>query len=68
MAKTKFIQLIGALQSDWEQTDEKAIDFIKNKPDEMDALELVTEMNLVEPVADKDGSIFTDENGAIYTL
>ena len=38
-------------------------------PDEFDALEIVAEMNLIEPpiVAD-DGSIYTDENGDIYTL
>jgi arsenate reductase-like glutaredoxin family protein len=38
-------------------------------PDEYDALEIVAEMNLIEPpiVAD-DGSIYTDENGDIYTL
>lgn len=68
MAKTKFVQLIGALQSDWNQTDEKAHDFIKNKPDEMDALEIVAEMGLVDPVSAEDGSIYTDENGVLYTL
>jgi hypothetical protein len=38
-------------------------------PDEFDALEIVAEMELIEPpvVAD-DGSIYTDENGDIYTL
>ena len=38
-------------------------------PDEYDALEIAAEMNLIEPpiVAD-DGSIYTDENGDIYTL
>jgi hypothetical protein len=56
------------LQSDWDQTDETAIDFIKNKPDEEDALLLVAELGFVEPIADADGNVLTDENGAIYTL
>lgn len=55
-------------QSDWEQTDETAPDFIKNKPDEDDALELIAEMGVVEPVAASDGSIYTDKNGVIYAL
>ena len=53
---------------DWEQTDETAPDFIKNKPDEDDALELIAEMGVVEPVAASDGSIYTDKNGVIYAL
>ena len=56
------------VQSDWNQTDETALDFIKNKPDESDALALLAEVGFVEPVADADGSIYTDENGNIYTL
>ena len=36
MSKTKIVQLLGGLnipQSDWSQTDETAVDYIKNKPD-----------------------------------
>lgn len=55
-------------KSDWNQTDETAADFIKNKPDEEDALALLMEMNLVEPVVAEDGSVYTDENGAMYTI
>lgn len=54
--------------ADWSQTDETAPDYIKNKPDEDDALELVAEMGLVSPLAASDGSIYTDENGVVYTL
>ena len=36
--------------------------------DDSDAAELVMEMGLVFPVAAEDGSIYTDENGAIYSL
>lgn len=56
------------IQSDWEQTDETAMDFIKNKPDEEDALKLVTEIGFIEPATASDGSIYTDENGAIFSL
>lgn len=35
---------------------------------EDDALALVAELSLVEPVSAEDGSIYTDENGVIYTL
>ena len=54
--------------ADWEQTDSTHPGFIKNKPDEEDAIELLMEMNLVEPVVDEDGSVYTDENGAMYTI
>lgn len=55
-------------QSDWDQTDDTQPNYIKNKPDENDALELVSEMGLIEPVLADDGSIYTDENGSIYTV
>lgn len=63
--------VVEQVQADWNQNDESAIDFIKNKPDEMtkdDALELLVELNIVSPVTNEDGSIYTDENGAIYTI
>lgn len=55
-------------QADWDQTDSTKPDYIKNKPDENDALELVSEMGLAEPVSAEDGSVYTDENGVLYTL
>lgn len=55
-------------QADWDQTDSTKPDYIKNKPDENDALELVSEMGLAEPVFAEDGSVYTDENGVLYTL
>lgn len=55
-------------QPDWNQIDSTKPDYIKNKPDENDALELVSEMGLVEPVLAEDGSVYTDENGVLYTL
>lgn len=59
------------VQPDWKQTDETAMDFIKNKPVEEtsdDAMDLLAEMGVLEFVADEDGSILTDENGNILTI
>lgn len=56
------------VQPDWDQTDETAMDFIKNKPDEEDALAVLMEVGFIEPVASSDGSVFTDSNGALYSL
>ena len=51
------------------QLDEKYIpDTIARVPTEDDALALVVEMGLVSPTVADDGSIYTDENGVIYTL
>lgn len=35
---------------------------------EEDAIEIVAELNLVSPATASDGSIYTDENGVIYSL
>ena len=56
------------IQPNWDQNDSTQLDYIKNKPDENDALELVSELGLVEPVLAEDGSIYTDENGVLYTI
>lgn len=56
------------VQADWKQTDETAMDFIKNKPNEDDALALLAETGFIDPVAAADGSVFTDSNGALYSL
>lgn len=63
-------------QTDWNQNDISAPDFIKNKPDvvlrseieEQDAFILAVETGLISPTAAEDGSIYTDENGALYSL
>ena len=56
------------IQPDWEQTDIEALDYIKNKPDEEDALAVLMETGFITPVANTDGSVFTDGNGALYSL
>lgn len=54
--------------ADWSQDDENASNYIKNKPTEDDALELVIEMGLVDPISDENNVIFTNKNNLIYTL
>ena len=61
-------KLNNIMQSDWSQTDETKMDFIKNKPNENDALALLVEMGLITPAVAADGTIFVDNEGAIYTL
>ena len=36
--------------------------------DKDDALELAVELELIEPTTDESGNVFTDENGALYSL
>lgn len=55
-------------QPDWNEIDETQDSFILNKPDKVCALELVSEMGVIEPVADENGAILTDENGSILTI
>lgn len=40
----------------------------KSEIEDDDALAIVMEMELVSPVSADDGSIYTDENGALYSL
>ena len=41
---------------------------LKKEVEEVDAIELAAKMGLVSPVAAEDGSVYTDENGALYSL
>lgn len=61
----------GAVQADWDQTDELAPDYIKNKPieeTEDDAIDMLVEMGLIDPVMDEENNILTDEDGNIFTI
>lgn len=67
---TKRLQIVDSItkQADWNQNDETQKDYIRNKPDEDDALAIIVEMGLIEPIVAADGSVFTDSNGALYAL
>lgn len=41
---------------------------LKSEIEEIDAIELVAGLDLVSPIAAEDGSIYTDENGDLYSL
>lgn len=41
---------------------------LKTEVEEVDALAIAIDMGLVSPVAAEDGSVYTDENGALYSL
>ena len=59
------------VQSDWNQYNETAPDYIKNKPieeTEDDAMKMLVDMGIIDPVTDEENNIFTDENGNILTI
>lgn len=67
----KRFEQIGAIQADWDQTDELAPDYIKNKPieeTEDDAIDMLVEMGLIDPVMDEENNILTDEDSNILTI
>jgi hypothetical protein len=41
---------------------------LRSEIEEQDALEILMEMNMVAPVMADDGSVYVDENGAMYSL
>lgn len=41
---------------------------LKNKPNEQDAFEILSELEIVSPAMASDGSIYTDKNGVVYSL
>lgn len=41
---------------------------LKSEIEEIDAIEIVADMGLVSPIEAEDGSIYTDENGVLYSL
>lgn len=58
-----------AIKTDKAEVDAKLTTKIdRSEIEEIDAVELVAELGLVSPVAAEDDSIYTDENGALYSL
>ena len=53
------------LQADWDETDETSLNFIRNKPNALEALALVTELDLVHPVVDAENNVYIDKDGYI---
>lgn len=59
------LQIIKKLLSFKANKDEVVL---KDEVEEIDAIEIAVEAGLVSPVAAEDGSVYTDENGAMYSL
>lgn len=60
-----------SVQSDWNQNDETAPDYIKNKPEEAtdeEVLALLVELDIVEPTTSENNEIYTTATGEIYIL
>jgi len=62
------LQSIKKLLSLKADKSELATKIDRSEIEEIDAIEIVTELELVSPVAAEDGSIYTDENGVLYSL
>ena len=55
-------------QADWNQTNNTALDYIKNKPEiatDEEIIEMLMEEDMFPVVTDSDGSMLADENGDI---
>ena len=69
--KNIIFNITARMQSDWNQDNETAPDYIKNKPvaeTEDDAMKMLIDMRVIDPVTDEENNIFTDENGNILTV
>ena len=75
------VEIQPGVQSDWSESNETSPAFVKNKPDfatvdyvsesigtEDDALELLSETGIVEPIISNDNSLYTDNEGTIFIL
>lgn len=55
---------VSAVDESGKVTATEAVD----EPDEDDALELVAELGLAEPMTDDEGNVLTDKNGVLFLL
>lgn len=62
------LQAIKKLLSLKADKTEVATKIDRSEVEEEDAIQVVTDMGLVSPTAAEDGAIYTDENGAVYSL
>ena len=63
------IKKLLSFKADKTEVDTKlATKIDRSEIEEEDAVTIATELSLVSPVAADDGAIYTDENGAMYSL
>ena len=61
----------NSVQSDWNQNDETKADYIKNKPliaTNDDAMDLLSEIGIIEPITNSNGEILISASNEIYSL
>ena len=61
----------NSVQSDWNQNDETKADYIKNKPliaTNDDAMDLLSEIGIIEPITNSNGEILISTSNEIYSL
>jgi hypothetical protein len=65
----KTIEKLLSFKADKAEVDAKLTTKIdRSEIEETDAIELAAKTGLITPTAAEDGSIYTDENGAMYSL
>lgn len=62
------LQAIKKLLSFKADKSELATKIDRSEIEEIDAIEIVVETGLISPIAAEDGSVYTDENGVLYSL
>lgn len=55
-------------QADFAITDRTSPSYIKNKPSQDEALEMLAEAEVVQPMADENGALYVDNNNALYVI
>lgn len=61
-------EMLKTLLNGIKQSIPKKLSDLEDIPDAEAAFELSVELGLIEPTVAEDGSIYTDENGIIYSL
>ena len=65
------IEDLVEVQSDWNQNNPEATDYIKNKPGiptEEGIMAMLSEAGVIEPLYADANTVYTDSNGAVYIL
>lgn len=63
------VKKINAIpQADLSQNDKTAKDYVKNKPTSKAVVKMFMEMDVVQPMADENGAVYTDTDGKLFIL
>ena len=64
----QIIKTMSENQPDFNEVNQTSPSYIKNKPTDIDAVILMSETGIIEPVADTDNAIFVSEKNELYVL